>query len=132
MWQIIRSKQLQVPLMISIMIQLSQQLSGITAIFYYSTKIFETTGLGEDLARLATIGVGVVMVVMTLVSIPLMDRIGRRALHLYGLGGMFISGMFLTISLLIQVNTIVYLPSINNIIFYLSCSLYTKAWFMPV
>lgn len=44
------------------------------------------------------------MVVMTLVSIPLMDRTGRRTLHLYGLGGMFIFSIFITISFLIKVS----------------------------
>lgn len=39
---------------------------------------------------------------MTLVSIPLMDRTGRRTLQLYGLGGMFIFSIFITISFLIK------------------------------
>ena len=43
------------------------------------------------------------MVLMTLVSIPLMDRSGRRTLHLYGLGGMFIFSIFITISFLVKV-----------------------------
>lgn len=42
---------------------------------------------------------------MTLVSIPLMDRTGRRTLHLYGLGGMFIFSIFITISFLIKAST---------------------------
>ncbi|XP_074600711.1 glucose transporter type 1-like [Brevipalpus obovatus] len=101
-WQIIRNKQLQMPLMISIVMQLAQQLSGITAIFYYSTKIFTSTGLQEEIAQFATIGVGAVMVVVTLASIPLMDRAGRRTLMLWGLGGMFVASIFFTISLLVQ------------------------------
>lgn len=93
------------PLMISIVMQLSQQLSGITAIFYYSTKIFTNTGLNEEIAQFATIGVGAVMVVITLVSIPLMDRAGRRTLMLWGIGGMFVTSIFFTISLLVQVSS---------------------------
>lgn len=46
-------------------------------------------------------------VVMTLVSIPLMDRTGRRTLHLYGLGGMFIFSIFITISFLIKASVLV-------------------------
>lgn len=46
---------------------------------------------------------GAIMVGMTLVSIPLMDRAGRRTLHLWGLGGMFIFSIFITISLLVMV-----------------------------
>lgn len=43
---------------------------------------------------------------MTLASIPLMDRAGRRTLHLYGLGGMFIFSIFITISFLIKASSI--------------------------
>lgn len=103
MMQLISNRSLQTPLIIGIVMQLSQQLSGINAIFYYSTNIFTSAGLKEEVAKYSTIGVGVVMVVMSLVSIMLMDRTGRRTLHLYGLGGMFITSMFLTIFLLFGV-----------------------------
>ena len=73
-------------------------------VFYYSTNLFRTTGLSETNAKYATIGIGLVMVIMTLISIPLMDRSGRRTLHLYGLGGMFIFSIFITISFLVKVS----------------------------
>ena len=47
------------------------------------------------------------MVIMTLISIPLMDRSGRRSLHLYGLGGMFIFSIFITISFLVKVRILI-------------------------
>jgi MFS family permease len=72
-------------------------------VFYYSTGLFISSGLSDESAKLATIGIGCIMVCMTLVSIPLMDRTGRRTLHLYGLGGMFIMSIFITISFLIKV-----------------------------
>lgn len=93
---------LRTPLIISIMMQLSQQLSGINAIFYYSTDIFLSAEVPENYAVYATMGIGFIMVIMTLVSIPLMDRLGRRTLHLYGLAGMFLASIFLTISLLVK------------------------------
>ena len=92
------------------MMQLSQQLSGINAVFYYSTNLFMTTGLTETNAKYATIGIGTVMVIMTLISIPLMDKSGRRTLHLYGLGGMFIFSIFITISFLVKVSTTRVMP----------------------
>lgn len=53
---------------------------------------------------------------MTLVSIPLMDKTGRRTLHLYGLGGMFIFSIFITISFLIKASlSVVYLYDFANI-----------------
>ena len=106
MLELLRSPSLRMPLTIAIVMQLSQQLSGINAVFYYSTNLFITTGLSETSAKYATIGIGTVMVLMTLVSIPLMDRSGRRTLHLYGLGGMFIFSIFITISFLVKVRLI--------------------------
>ena len=103
MFELVRSPTLRLPLLIAIVMQLSQQLSGINAVFYYSTNLFITTGLSDTHAKYATIGIGAVMVIMTLISIPLMDKSGRRTLHLYGLGGMFIFSIFITISFLVKV-----------------------------
>ncbi|EEB19241.1 glucose transporter, putative [Pediculus humanus corporis] len=102
MTELICSPTLRAPLIIGVVMQLSQQLSGINAVFYYSTGLFISSGLSEESAKFATIGIGAIMVVMTLVSIPLMDRAGRRTLHLYGLGGMFIVSICITISFLIK------------------------------
>ncbi|XP_031357092.1 glucose transporter type 1 isoform X3 [Photinus pyralis] len=102
MMELICSPTLRSPLIIGVVMQLSQQLSGINAVFYYSTSLFTSSGLSDESAKFATIGIGAIMVGMTLVSIPLMDRTGRRTLHLYGLGGMFIFSIFITISFLIK------------------------------
>ncbi|XP_069670978.1 glucose transporter type 1 isoform X4 [Periplaneta americana] len=102
MMELICSPTLRSPLIIGVVMQLSQQLSGINAVFYYSTLLFISSGLTDESAKFATIGIGAIMVGMTLVSIPLMDRTGRRTLHLYGLGGMFIFSIFITISFLIK------------------------------
>ncbi|CAG0913380.1 unnamed protein product [Notodromas monacha] len=102
MMKLITSKSLRMPLIISVIMQLSQQLSGINAVFYYSVGFFESAGLSALAARGATIGVGAEMVIMTIVSIPLMESAGRRTLHLFGLGGMFIFSLFITVSLLLR------------------------------
>ncbi|XP_035705556.1 glucose transporter type 1 isoform X3 [Folsomia candida] len=102
MLQLLRSRSLRMPLLIAVVMQLSQQLSGINAVFYFSSTLFQWAGLDLTSAKFATIGIGAIMVGMTLVSIMLMDRAGRRTLHLYGLGGMFIFSIFITISLLIK------------------------------
>ncbi|ROL45766.1 Solute carrier family 2, facilitated glucose transporter member 3 [Anabarilius grahami] len=88
------------PLLIAVMLQLSQQLSGINAVFYYSTGIFESAGVKEPIY--ATIGAGVVNTVFTIVSLFLVERAGRRTLHLIGLGGMAISALAMTIALLLK------------------------------
>lgn len=96
---LLRSPALRMPLVISVVMQLSQQLSGINAIFYYSLNLFKHAGLQQSTAAHATSGVGGTMIVMTMITIPLMDKIGRRTLHLVGLGGMFIFSILITLSL---------------------------------
>ncbi|XP_055930154.1 glucose transporter type 1-like isoform X2 [Argiope bruennichi] len=101
-WKLLKNRSLHLPLVIGVVMQLTQQLSGINAVLYYSTGLFMGAGLPENAAKFATIGVGIVMVIMTLISIPLMDRKGRRTLQLYGLGGMFIFSIFITITMLVK------------------------------
>lgn len=60
--ELICSPTLRAPLIIGIVMQLSQQLSGINAVFYYSTFLFTSAGLTEEHAKFATIGIGAIMV----------------------------------------------------------------------
>lgn len=98
--ELFRSPSYQQPIMISIMLQLSQQLSGINAVFYYSTGIFKDAGVKEPIY--ATIGAGVVNTIFTVVSLFLVERAGRRTLHMIGLGGMACCSILMTISLLLK------------------------------
>ncbi|KRX52790.1 Solute carrier family 2, facilitated glucose transporter member 3 [Trichinella sp. T9] len=87
-----RDRILRWALFISIMMMFSQQFSGINAVLFYSTKIFmDGAGLSEANAQFATLGVGLINVLMTIVSAILIDKAGRRMLQLIGLGGMWIS-----------------------------------------
>ena len=80
------SPSLRKPLAIAIVLHLSQQLCGINGIFYYSTELFKSVGLSPENAVYASIGTSAFLVVSTLVSVPLMERAGRRTLMLVGLG----------------------------------------------
>nr|XP_055189435.1 solute carrier family 2, facilitated glucose transporter member 3-like [Nyctereutes procyonoides] len=100
--ELFRSRSYRQPIIISIMLQLSQQLSGINAVFYYSTGIFKDAGVEEPIY--ATIGAGVVNTIFTVVSLFLVERAGRRTLHMIGLGGMAVCSILMTISLLLKDN----------------------------
>ncbi|XP_028984849.1 solute carrier family 2, facilitated glucose transporter member 3 [Betta splendens] len=95
--ELFRSRVYRQPIIIAIMLQLSQQLSGINVVIFYSTKIFETAKVSEPIY--ATIGTGVINTVFTVVSLFLVERAGRRTLHLIGLGGMAVCALVMTISL---------------------------------
>jgi MFS family permease len=59
-----------------------QPLSGINAVIIYSSKIFKFAGLEQ--AILGTVLVGIINVIMTIVSMSLVERAGRRVLLLVG------------------------------------------------
>ncbi|XP_028837667.1 solute carrier family 2, facilitated glucose transporter member 1 [Denticeps clupeoides] len=95
--ELFRSPAYRQPIIIAIVLQLSQQFSGINAVFYYSTGIFKTAGVSQPIY--ATIGAGAVNTVFTVVSLFLVDKAGRRTLHLIGLSGMAVSAVIMTVSL---------------------------------
>lgn len=69
-----------------------QQLSGINAVIYYAPSIFANTGFESHSATLlATVGVGTVNVLATIVALWLIDRLGRRPLLFIGLSGTVVS-----------------------------------------
>jgi sugar porter (SP) family MFS transporter len=75
-----------------------QQVTGINTVIYYAPTIFQAAGFQSAQASItATAGVGLVNVIMTIVSIPLVDRLGRRPLLLTSLTGMLISLVSLAI-----------------------------------
>ncbi|XP_008823552.1 solute carrier family 2, facilitated glucose transporter member 3 isoform X2 [Nannospalax galili] len=98
--ELFKSPNYHQPLLISIVLQLSQQLSGINAVFYYSTGIFKDAGVQEPIY--ATIGAGVVNTFFTVVSLFLVERAGRRTLHMIGLGGMAVCSVLMTVSLVLK------------------------------
>lgn len=79
-------------LIVGIGLAIFQQLTGINTVIYYAPTILLFAGLESAAASiLATAGIGVINVLLTIVSILLIDRVGRRPLLLAGLIGMVIS-----------------------------------------
>jgi SP family galactose:H+ symporter-like MFS transporter len=77
------------PLVIGVGLAIIQQITGINTVIYFAPTIFKAAGLSSTSAAiLATAGIGVVNVLMTIVAMRLIDRLGRRPLLLTGLAGM--------------------------------------------
>lgn len=96
----IKNSSLRRPLIISSMMMLAQQLSGINAAIYFSTKIFTIAKLDLEASKMATIGMGCMNVFMTLVSMVMIEKAGRKTLMIIGLGGTCVTTVLLMISLL--------------------------------
>jgi len=69
-----------------------QQVTGINTIIYYGPQIFALAGIGSDKnAIFATLLVAVVNVLATIIALVLVDRVGRKPLLYWGVGGMTLS-----------------------------------------
>jgi len=71
-------------LIVGVFLAIFQQLCGIQVVMYYSTKIMKSVGSSTDAAFMATVVMGVVMVLFTFVAIWLVDKVGRRVLLVTG------------------------------------------------
>ncbi len=91
-WRELLSASLRPALIVGIGLAVFQQFTGINTVIYYAPTIFQFAGFhSASSAILATVGVGMINVLLTIVALWLLDRAGRRPLLLYGLTGMVIS-----------------------------------------
>jgi sugar porter (SP) family MFS transporter len=98
-WKSLAQGWVKSALVIGIGLAFFQQVTGINTIIYYAPTIFEFSGFkSADAALLATIGVGVVNMLMTVVALRLLDKWGRRPLLFTGLIGMIVSLIALTVA----------------------------------
>ena len=79
---------LRIALIVGIVLALFSQITGINAIIYYAPEIFKSIGFATDSAFTQTLFIGVVNTLFTFVALWLIDKAGRRALLLWGVGGM--------------------------------------------
>ena len=91
-WTDLLRRQVRPALVVGLGLAVFQQVTGINTVIYYAPKILQTAGFNSASgAILATVGVGVVNVGMTIVAMFLVDRAGRRPLLLVGIAGMIIT-----------------------------------------
>lgn len=83
--------ELRMVLLIGIIVGAAQQITGINAVFFYATSIFEQSGVGKNAAFMQAVFVGVINVVFTVIAMWLVDKMGRKPLLILGLAGVFIS-----------------------------------------
>lgn len=78
-------------LTIGFCVALFQQITGINAIFYYAPEIFKTAGVDLSGAMSFTVLIGLTLVISTLISMWIIDKVGRRSLLIFGSAGMAIA-----------------------------------------
>ena len=83
------SPALRKPMVLTIMLAMIQQLTGINTVMYYGAIVFsEHAGASASQAIGMNVIVAIVNLTFTLIGLALIDRLGRRPLLLAGTGGM--------------------------------------------
>lgn len=86
-----------IPFILVLMLMFFQQFSGINAVIFYASDIFKTAQISLDVNLVSALAIGVVQVVATLVSVLLVDKLGRKILLTISSSGMGLSSFVLGI-----------------------------------
>ena len=81
---------LKLVLSIGIVVAILQQITGINSVFFYAPMIFEQSGIGTDASFIQAILVGLTNLVFTVLAILFIDKLGRKPLLTFGVGGIVI------------------------------------------
>ena len=85
------SGQYKKPIMLAFLLAFFNQVSGINFILYYAPRIFETAGIDQSNTLIASIQIGVVNLVFTMLGMYLIDKMGRKQLMTIGSIGYIIT-----------------------------------------
>ncbi|GAB4821174.1 hypothetical protein N2152v2_008220 [Parachlorella kessleri] len=103
-WAALFSRQYSPMLIVTSLIAMLQQLTGINAIMFYVPVLFSSFGTARHAALLNTVIIGAVNVAATFVSIFSVDKFGRRGLFLEGGIQMFIGQVVTAAVLGVELN----------------------------
>ncbi|WP_299255646.1 MFS transporter [uncultured Aquimarina sp.] len=79
------SSKMTIIVIVALTMSLVQQFTGINAVLTYAPTVMEQLGLGEQAAFQQAIWIGLVSILFTVLSIILIDKVGRRPMMIWGL-----------------------------------------------
>ena len=88
----LKEKPAYLALFFSISLLVLQQVCGINAIIFYASKILQDAGFNQHLANIyAAVGIGVIQVIFTFITVIVVDLSGRKILLFIGSVGSFLT-----------------------------------------
>ena len=110
-----------------------QQATGINTVNYYAPTILEKSGLGVSASLVATIGVGVTSVLMTILGIFLLGFVGRRRMLVIGFSGVVGSQALLAVVFLLPQSDLAsytILAAMMLFVAFVQCFIGTCVWLL--
>nr|CAD1832152.1 unnamed protein product [Ananas comosus var. bracteatus] len=83
-WSTLRKRSYRPQLVMSLLIPAFQQLTGINVINFYAPVLFKTIGFGSEASLMSAVIIGFFKVASCLISIFVVDKLGRRPLLIEG------------------------------------------------
>ncbi|MBL4647960.1 MAG: sugar porter family MFS transporter, partial [Gammaproteobacteria bacterium] len=98
-WADLFQKRLALPLFLAIFVAVFNQFTAINAFLQYAPSIFKSAGLASNVGAISsTIYLGSVNFIVTIISLFLVDHVGRRLLLIAGTAGIVLSYVFLAVT----------------------------------
>jgi MFS family permease len=105
-------------LVVAILINVFQQITGVNAILYFAPSIFQASGFASaSSALLPAVLLGSINFIMTLLATYLLDKWGRRPLLILGISGMTLSLFGLAMAFLSSPETMKWLATSSIMVF---------------
>lgn len=102
-WTALWSPNVRKVVLLGVLLSAFQQVTGINTVIYYAPEILNIAGFTSGTsALLATVGIGLVNVIVTVFAVWILDRVGRKPLLLVGIGGMVACLAILGVSFLFE------------------------------
>lgn len=102
-WSELFSPTIRPALIVAMVLFILQQISGINVVIYYAPSIFASVGFGSASTQiLATVGVGLVNMLTTILAMWLVEKLGRRKLLYIGFAGAAITLIVISMSTQLQ------------------------------
>ncbi|KAK7253024.1 hypothetical protein RIF29_37404 [Crotalaria pallida] len=101
-WRALFERQYRPQLVFAIAIPFFQQFTGNNVITFYAPVLFKTIGFGSSASLMSSMITGGVNSLATIVSIVLVDRLGRRVLFMEGAAQMFLCQIVITIAIAVK------------------------------
>jgi MFS family permease len=117
-WKALFDPSIRSVLIIALLLNVFQQITGVNAILYFAPSIFQAAGFATPaMALLPPLLMGVINFIMTILATFLMDRWGRRPLLSYGVAGMTLALLGLVTAFLTGGTTMKWLATSSIMIF---------------